>query len=296
MQGVASAIQNNALEALKAKASAPVLHAIEHASTKTGVDFAYMLQQAKAESSFDADAKAKTSSASGLYQFIERTWLSMIDKHGAKHGIYTEGKSREEILEMRNNPEIASLMAAELAADNKRFLETHWAKGKKEIGATEMYFAHFMGAGGASAFLKARDEDPMQSAAVLFPEAAKANRNVFYDLETGRAKSLDEVYSFFDNKFKVPSQPPALSLEAPSLARLKSQSQTHQQPPRIRSSAFVAANTINQSNMSMRNTGGFPRSYAPAAYQSLIASPIELMMLTQLELPGTNGNKKSTLF
>lgn len=297
MKTIASAIQNNALEALKAKAPTPVLHAIEHASAKTGVDFAYMLQQAKAESSFDADAKAKTSSAEGLYQFIESTWMSMIDRHGDKHGLQTDGKSREEILEMRNNPETASLMAAELASDNKRFLETHWAKGEKEIGATEMYFAHFMGAGGAASFLKARDDNPMQNAAVLFPDASKANRNVFYDLKTGRAKTLDEVYAFFDKKFSAPKQAPALSLEAPTLARLKSQpQQQNHQFNQIKSSAFVARNTINSNTIAMRKASSpFPRSYAPTSYQSLIASPIELMMLTQLDMP-IAGNKKSHLF
>jgi len=194
---------NNILAAYSAKAPKPVLSAIKTASAKTGVDFAYMVQQAEAESAFKPNAQAKTSSARGLYQFIESTWLSMVDKHGASYGIETEGQSRSDILKLRDNPEIASFMAAELARDNQNVLERNWAKGEKEIGATELYFAHFLGAGGASAFMNARDEDGSATAAHIFPKAANANKNVFYDRATGHAKSLDDVYAFFDNKFDL---------------------------------------------------------------------------------------------
>ena len=72
------------LAALSSKAGAKISSAIQSASQKTGVDFSYLLQQAQVESSFKADAKAKTSSATGLYQFIDRTWLQMVNKYGDK--------------------------------------------------------------------------------------------------------------------------------------------------------------------------------------------------------------------
>src|SRR5690348_634166 len=87
MDNLANTIQNKALASYAARAPEQVLKSIKTASTRTGVNFAYLLQQASTESSFNPKAKAKTSSASGLYQFIESTWLSMVKKHGDKYGM-----------------------------------------------------------------------------------------------------------------------------------------------------------------------------------------------------------------
>lgn len=194
-------MQNKDLSGLMAQAGKHVSGAIQNAAHTTGVDFAYLLQQAKAESSFQSDAQASTSSASGLFQFIESTWMGMVEKHGEKYGL-DKTASREDVLEKRNDPELAALMAAELAADNKAYLQK---TGVNDIGSTELYFAHFLGARGASNFLNQRQDNPAQNAAESFPRAANANRNVFYDKDGG-SKSLDEVYEFFDKKFQVSSQ------------------------------------------------------------------------------------------
>ena len=214
MSITANTLQNNALAALSRMAPQGVSHAIQQASSETGVDFAYLLQQAQAESSFDVDAKAKTSSASGLYQFIESTWMSMVDKYGEKYGLDTKGKSRAEILDLRNDPKTASFMAAEFASENQKFLQTH-VNENVEIGSTELYFAHFLGAGKAAAFLNARQADGSQPAAVLFPKAASANKNVFFDSSTGSAKSLDEVYAYFEGKFELEGHIPAETETSP---------------------------------------------------------------------------------
>lgn len=176
-----------------------ILKSIQHASVSTGVDFSYLVQQAKAESSFDASAKAKTSSAEGLFQFIDSTWMNMVEKHGAKYGL--DGLSREEVLAKRKDPNIASLMAAELAKENKAVLE---AKTNIDPKATDLYFAHFLGANGASEFLNARTENGDSKAAYLFPAAAKANQGVFFNKD-GTSRTLDEVYAFFDKKFQTPA-------------------------------------------------------------------------------------------
>ena len=163
-------IGNSGIEDIAAGASPRVLGAIEKASSSTGVDFAYLVNQAKAESNFNPSVKAKTSSATGLFQFIKSTWLDMIEKHGEKHGISAD-QSRSKLLNLRKDPEVASVMAAEFAKDNQSVLDARWGG---EVGQTELYFAHFLGAGGASEFLSAHDRNPSQRAAVLFPEAAKA--------------------------------------------------------------------------------------------------------------------------
>ncbi|MDY0029309.1 MAG: transglycosylase SLT domain-containing protein [Pseudobdellovibrionaceae bacterium] len=204
------------LAALSTKAGAKIASAIQTASQKTGVDFSYLLQQAQIESSFKSDAKAKTSSATGLYQFIESTWLQMVNKYGDKYGLshyadqisdsgqVTNSKIKAEILNLRNDAKICSLMAGELACENKNYLKN---KVGGDIGSTELYMAHFMGPGGASKFLNALRANPTASAADAFPQAAAANKNVFYK-KSGQEKSLAEVYAFFDNKFQIESDAP----------------------------------------------------------------------------------------
>ena len=198
MNNALKSLQNNALAALGRQAPNGVVNAIKTASAKTGVSFSYLMEKAAAESSFDPNAKAKTSSATGLFQFIESTWMDMVEKHGDKYGVDIEGASRQELLNMRKDPALASFMAAEFASDNKAHLE-QTVGGK--IGETELYFAHFMGAGGASAFLSQLNENPLSIGADLFPKAARANRNVFYDRQTGEPKTLQAIYDHFDKKF-----------------------------------------------------------------------------------------------
>ena len=210
--------QADILKQYQGVASKSVLNSIKQASAKTGVDFAYLLDQAKAESNFNPSAKAKTSSATGLYQFIDQTWLSMVKKHGAKHGLSSfadkieikNGKAsvdnkadKDAILNLRNNPEIASSMAAELAKSNEAYLKHH-VKGF-ESGSTELYFAHFLGANGAARFLNAMNQDGDQIASKVFKREAAANKNVFFDKATGKPRTLKQVYDFFDKKFQSPN-------------------------------------------------------------------------------------------
>ena len=101
-----------------------VLAALRSASTATGVDFGYLVKTAQRESNFDPTAKASTSSAAGLFQFTNATWLDTIARHGARHGVDTSGMSRDQILDLRNDPEMSARMGAELAAENARIAAT----------------------------------------------------------------------------------------------------------------------------------------------------------------------------
>lgn len=202
-------LNNKALDAFQIPKN--VYNAIRNASIKTGANFAYMVEKAAVESGFDANAKAKTSSATGLYQFIESTWLSMMKQHGDKYGLekyaakidgnghVATRKDRNEILNLRKDPEIASLMAAEFDRSNYEQLQENVGG---DIGSTELYMAHFLGAGGASGFLNAMKKSPNMTGADLFPREARSNRGVFYDNKTGAPRSLKQIYAFFDNKFQ----------------------------------------------------------------------------------------------
>lgn len=192
------------------RVSEQVLGAVREASRRTGVDFGYMLAKAAQESGFRADAEARTSSATGLYQFIETTWLEMVRDHGAKHGLgsladaietgpdgrpmVAHAATRERILDLRRDPRLNAVMAGELANDNKAHLDRTVGG---EIGTTELYLAHFLGADSAAWFLDAMRATPDQPAATLFPAAARANRGVFFDPTTGAARSLAAVHANF---------------------------------------------------------------------------------------------------
>lgn len=185
-----------------------VQQAIANAASRTGIDFDYLLGQAKVESGLNARARAGTSSATGLYQFIESSWLNVVKKHGAAHGLgwaadaigpggrVASAAVRQQILALRNDPAAASLMAAEHASDNKAAIEG--ALGREATG-TDLYMAHFLGIGGATKFLSRMAASPDASAAALFPSAARANRGVFYD-RAGNARSLEQVYERFAAK------------------------------------------------------------------------------------------------
>ena len=121
-------------QAAKAGASTAVVSAVRQASASTGVDFSYLLEKAAVESGFNPNAKAATSSATGLYQFTDSTWLSVLQAHGAQHGLgalaseitsgpdgapaVSNAADLQKILALRTDPEIAASMAAELAKDN----------------------------------------------------------------------------------------------------------------------------------------------------------------------------------
>lgn len=180
---------------------------IARASQATGVDFNYLLAQAKLESSLNPSAKASTSSAAGLYQFTRGTWLRTLEKHGPNHGmgwaddVIDDGRvgdpsARAQIMAMRFDADTSAMMAAELANDNKADLTG--ALGR-EPDAAELYLAHFLGSGGAQEFLQALNANPGQSAASVLPKAAAANRGIFYD-GAGAPRSVAGVMELMRGK------------------------------------------------------------------------------------------------
>jgi hypothetical protein len=205
-------IQGQNIAALHQGARPDVVSAIRQASSQTGVDFSYLLEKAATESSFNPTAQARTSSARGLYQFIDRTWLDTMDRHGAKHGYPNVAKAierdahgnpfvrdpqtREYILSLRDDPQVSALMAAEFARDNEQSLEQSLGR---EVGKAELYMAHFLGAGGAAKFLSEMETNGSAEASSIMPAAARANAAVFYDGK--KALSLEEVYARFEGRF-----------------------------------------------------------------------------------------------
>ena len=232
------------------------------------------MQKASTESSFNPAAKSKTSSATGLFQFVENTWLTMVKKHGSEFGlgdyankitVNSDGKAcvsdcdtKKAILALRKNPEISACMAGEFSADNAQYLEGHTDSA---VGSTELYLAHFMGAGGAAKFLNAREHNGNASAAALFPAAAKANKNVFYD-KSGKPRSLDAVYNLFSKKFNGGTAASSSTVSASTA------SQPTQAP------AAMAASSSRHTHMAHLTHGhaGVARALSPSDVASAAAS------------------------
>ena len=195
-----------------------VHQAIALASRRTGVDFGYLLGQAQIESSMDPNARARTSSATGLYQFLDQSWLAVINDHGADYGMgwaadaiqrtaggryhVADPQLRQQILGLRNHPETASVMAAELASDNRAYLEQRIGRRAESV---DLYLAHFLGAAGAAKFLTTLNSAPGASGAALFPAAARANAGIFYDRQ-GQARSLAEIRDLLADKLSNGAQ------------------------------------------------------------------------------------------
>ncbi len=187
-----------------------VVGAIRTAAARTGVDFSYLVAQARVESGLDPKAQARGSSARGLYQFTSATWLETVKKHGAAHGLGwaadaiasgaagAGSAARATILGLRDNAEAAALMAGEFARDNGASLEKRLGRA---VGATDLYVAHFLGSGGAARFLGALAVAPGAAAATLLPAAAAANRAIFFERD-GSPRSVADVYHRFAAKIE----------------------------------------------------------------------------------------------
>jgi hypothetical protein len=201
-----------------------VTTAIATAAKRTGVSFDYLMDQARVESGMRPDARATTSSATGLYQFTRQTWLGTVKQHGAEHGLdwaadaisqnndgsysVADAAMRSAILDLRTDPQAAAAMAAEFAADNNSYLQSRVGSN---LEAVDLYLAHFLGAEGAARFLNAHRDNPEQAAAPLFPAAASANRAIFYSADSA-ARSLAEIRSNFAAKLgNAPSPTPAVT-------------------------------------------------------------------------------------
>lgn len=218
--------------------------AIRHASKVVGSEFGYMMELAQAESGFDETASASTSSAAGLYQFTDQSWLMMLAQNGAKYGLadvagqISVSKDRDGnpvydidnpfmeryALSLRNDPRLCALMGAEYAKTNKQDLKA--ALPRTTITRTDQYLAHFLGSGSAARFISHMENSPNRAANRLFPAPARSNESIFFK-RNGHARSLKEIYTLFSHKFDtgvfdplpLPPQPAHVARARPKPAR-----------------------------------------------------------------------------
>ena len=286
-----------------------IVDAIKNAAVRTGVDFSYLVNKASQESGFDPNAKTSSSSATGLFQFTNQTWLQMIKQHGAAYGlsnyadhiqIDSNGTAhvsdpvwKKAILDLRQDPQTSAEMAGELDKTNLASLKDN-VGGK--IGATDLYLAHFLGAGGASDFLNAMKTNPNAKAAEILPEAAAANSSVFYT-SSGQARSLSQIYQHFAQKFEGPTSASGSTLVATAsqvqpVTHLSSRTSTY-----INSPSYVASTSSGA--LPSYVFAGMPSATVSSnnSYTAPVASSIKVdssslvttMILAQMNLGDMNA-------
>jgi hypothetical protein len=165
------------------KTSASVIESIRNAAKKVGVDVGIMLAMAKQESGFNPNAKAGTSSASGLFQFISSTWNNMTNKYGDKFPELNKGKM---------DADASAIAGALYIKENSEFLK----KNGIPVNGTTIYASHFLGPGGAKKLLSA---DPSIIGSELLPAAAASNKPIFYD-KGGNARTVSQIIEVLYNK------------------------------------------------------------------------------------------------
>jgi hypothetical protein len=161
------------------------------AAKMVGVDGKLMAAMAAVESGFDYSVKAAKTSATGLYQFVANTWNWMLKKYGAKYGIAPGTPATD--------PRANALMGAEYLKESVNALE---GKIGRPLTDTDIYFSHFLGPAGAKKFLTA---DPNALGAMILPEAAAANRSIFYS-RNGGPLTVGQIYQLVNSRLQNKSQ------------------------------------------------------------------------------------------
>ncbi|MGL4495354.1 MAG: transglycosylase SLT domain-containing protein [Beijerinckiaceae bacterium] len=202
--------------------------AVQAGAERSGTNFNYLLRTAQRESAMNPTAKAGTSSATGLFQFIEQTWLQMVKADGGKHGLnrYAEAIEqrgsryavndpglRQEILNLRNDPQVSAVLAGELSRRNGASLAQALGRAPTE---GELYVAHVMGARGAAHLIREALTNPSRNAAAMFPDEAAANRGLFHDRTTGSARTVGQLYGVLTAGFGAGAPTQMAQAEAPA--------------------------------------------------------------------------------
>jgi hypothetical protein len=264
------------------RAATAVTSAIRSAASATGTSFSYLLATAKIESDLDPNLTMKSSSATGLFQFIDQTWLGTLKQAGPAFGYgdyanaisrnasghYSVGDAemRRAIMKLRNDPTANAVMAGALTQKNAAALTRRIGRQPTE---SELYIAHFLGAGGGGKLIQLTASQPQTTAAEVFPQAAHANRPIFYDRQ-GNARSISGVYSEIVRRYRIASDGTGTMIAGAS-ARPPQQA-AHPAPPAARANlpvtdvaAVTMAYAVAAAPPSAASAGASPVAVPPVA-------------------------------
>src|SRR5215469_1040507 len=199
--------------------SAEIVTSLKQASAATGVDFDFLVAQATAESGLrgGVHARQRHSSAAGLFQFNEQTWMEMVRQHGGKNGLgdlatrittladgrlgTTDRALDNKILDLRRDVRLSAMFAGELAKHNAAALQKAL---HRKADAADLHLAHLLGTTGAIRFVCAREADAGQPAAAVLPSAARQNPQLFFERGDHTPKTVAAVYGKIKAKIETP--------------------------------------------------------------------------------------------
>ncbi len=269
-----------------------IVAALTSASRRTGADFDYLLNTAMRESSLKPQAKSKTSSTSGLFQFIDQTWLDLVRRHGHEVGLgelsnqinrqdngrhlVPNGAKKKEIIALKFDPKISAHMAGKFAEESRQAVES---KLGRKLAPGELYIAHFMGASGGAKLIATAASDPDKSAEVMFPSAARANRAIFYHAN-GSARTVKEVYNYL-TKSKPPQEHVMAAPKNIAVSRA---------PSTYVSSSAAIRDQIQyaRSTYSELGSGVLPSTAIPGS--RMVFSPLVLDVLAMIDPPSRSDS------
>jgi transglycosylase-like protein with SLT domain len=179
-----------------------VTGAIRKAAQATGTSFDYLLATARVESDLNPNLTMRSSTATGLFQFIEQTWLGTLKQAGPAFGyshyadaisqtasgryVVADPALRNEIMQLRKDPSANALMGGVFTQTNAAVLASRLGRTPSE---GELYVGHFFGPYAGAKAIALAASNPTANAAEIFPAAAGANRSIFYDKQ-GNARSI----------------------------------------------------------------------------------------------------------
>lgn len=150
------------------------------AAKVVGVDPGLLAGMAAQESGFQPGIRAKGSSATGLFQFLDGTWKQMLKQYGPKYNIPAGTPA--------TNGAANAILGAQYVKDNIEALR----KVSSNVQPGDAYLAHFLGLGGARKALQAGDN---ASFASLFPQAARANPSYSGTIGQVRAQLTNNMFA-----------------------------------------------------------------------------------------------------
>jgi len=191
--------------------------AINTAASATGVSAQTLAIFGQLESGLGKVVENKLSSAKGPFQFIDSTWLAMMQKYGKKYGYDVSSMSREEQLKLRFNNRLSALMAAEYTKENAAALNLN---PSDPTNVDKLYLAHFLGPGGAKKVLSGEGLSEKQKEAVMKynPNIKTGSKEEFLQFAGGKTAQAAKVSAVQQIAGKAPSTGSTVASASSSVA------------------------------------------------------------------------------
>lgn len=266
--------------------------AIRTGAAATGVSFDYLARTAYRESSYRTDLTMSTSSATGLYQFLDQTWLGLVKTEGPgvglgaasaaitrdRNGRYdvADPQMKQRILDLRRDPTVSAVMAGKFTQQNQSYMTGQLGRAPT---SGELYAGHVLGPAGGAKLIQLAQTAPNAAAADYYPEAAASNRAIFYQ-PNGQPKSIADVYGYLTREVEVPPPSGGQTLAPGMVATAPRPSPAGVNPL----STIIAAQTAGSAK---EQPLAFATGNPAEARRSLESS------VAQLSIPGEAGKAQS---